>query len=442
MIKHPSKEFDDALTALLDGSLTEAEAEALGRLLHTDPSARNAYLWQMELHARLLTQDENAVPATASLLTPARRRPSGAPWLALAASVALLAGLAWLFFLSPGEPVRVMAMVLQSEGGNRFRSGQRAEITDLRFVRGSLRLRLDHGVTLDCDAPMDARFESPGRLHLAHGRMNVDASASDNGFTVLTKEGEIVDLGTTFSVEAEEGSAVKVAVFSGQVELRPRQAASANLTQGDAAQFRRRSAPERVHSVPLRQTAGGETKLDLRRHEQPLVVEVSDNLVAGTTRRFYGIVAGGMTEKAKAFVDRPGPVWKGEQGQAFPAELEGADLIQTCQDLRWGSGFELRVTLAQPATIFILHDPRNPPPPWLERDFSKTPLRLRSGSWTQANITMGLTPGPNGRYHIPCEVWKREVTEPGTITLGNPYDPASPIPSAMYGIALKAAPPR
>ena len=231
---------------------------------------------------------------------------------------------------------------------------------------------------------------------------------------------------------------MKVAVFSGQVELRPKKSATTNLAQGDAALFRRSSAPERLQSVTLTQTQGA-SRLDFTKDAQPLIGGVSDNLGA-TTRRFYGVVPGAMKANVHAFVDRAAPVWKALPGQAFPAELEGADLIQTFQDLRWGTDLRLTLTVNRPAIIYLLHDPRNPAPDWLKRDFIDTGLRLRSGSWTAANVTQGLTPEANGRFHIPVAVWKREVAKPGTVELGPPYPADATVPSAMYGIAVKTLP--
>jgi hypothetical protein len=437
---YPSREFDDAVASVLAGRATEEQVRTLGKLLRSEAAARTAYLWQTELHGRLLTRDEvvqHAAPFRELATQPTRGFSSRGAWLALAATVALLATLAWVF-LAEKAPVRVMAEILETTGGNRFHAGQRADLTELKFLKGTLRLRLDSGVTLDCDAPMDARFETAERLHLHRGRMNVDAGAHGAGFTVVTAEGDVVDLGTTFGIEAAADGAVKVAVFSGEVEMRPKQAASAHLKQGDAAKLKRSAAPERVQSVQLAQV-NGTARLDSFTPPQPLVRAVSDNLGAGT-KRFYGIVPGGMRADVTAFGDRPAPKWKAERGHPFPAELEGADLVQTFQDLRWGQNLIVRLSVARPAVVYVLQDPRNPPPAWLVRDFIKTDLHLRSGSWTAANITAGLTPERNGRFHIACEVWKREVQTPGTLEFGPPYEGAPAIPGAMYGLAVKALP--
>ena len=52
-VNFPSPEFDEAVAAVCDGSLSERQAEELNVLLRTDTAARDEYLWRVELHARL-----------------------------------------------------------------------------------------------------------------------------------------------------------------------------------------------------------------------------------------------------------------------------------------------------------------------------------------------------------------------------------------------------
>jgi len=54
----PSPEFDDAVAAVCHGSATEAEMQALNELLRSDSRARDEYLMQVELHARLASNPE------------------------------------------------------------------------------------------------------------------------------------------------------------------------------------------------------------------------------------------------------------------------------------------------------------------------------------------------------------------------------------------------
>ena len=48
-----SPEFEDAVAAVCHGSATAAEMRALNELLRSNPTARDEYLFQVELHSRL-----------------------------------------------------------------------------------------------------------------------------------------------------------------------------------------------------------------------------------------------------------------------------------------------------------------------------------------------------------------------------------------------------
>ncbi len=54
---HPSREFQDAVSALCHGTATEEQVQGLAALLRTDAAARDAYLLAVELHARLASDN-------------------------------------------------------------------------------------------------------------------------------------------------------------------------------------------------------------------------------------------------------------------------------------------------------------------------------------------------------------------------------------------------
>jgi hypothetical protein len=56
-MKYPSDEFDAALSAVCDGTAAEAQSRALADLLREDSDARDAYLFAVELHARLASDN-------------------------------------------------------------------------------------------------------------------------------------------------------------------------------------------------------------------------------------------------------------------------------------------------------------------------------------------------------------------------------------------------
>ena len=54
----PSPEFSDVVAAVCHGSATEDEMRALNELLRSNPSARDEYLFRVELHSRLASNPD------------------------------------------------------------------------------------------------------------------------------------------------------------------------------------------------------------------------------------------------------------------------------------------------------------------------------------------------------------------------------------------------
>ena len=49
----PSTEFDDAVATLCHGTIGDQALQELHELLHADTSARDEYLWRVEVHGEL-----------------------------------------------------------------------------------------------------------------------------------------------------------------------------------------------------------------------------------------------------------------------------------------------------------------------------------------------------------------------------------------------------
>jgi hypothetical protein len=453
--------LEQALARLVHGEALPDDDSLVAEALASDASVRSALVSQLEIDA-LLWQSAEPEPeafvecvrarlddhSSDRFVEQVRRRIDGnKPWTlrwwqsaAIAASLLclILAGLWWQ--ASKEQPMipPVLAEVVRAFDSDEFVAGQRIEVRQLKLSSGSLRLRLASGVHLDCAAPIELELETPMRVRLARGSLDVDAGERGFGFTVVTPAGDVVDLGTEFRVEAGDDDAVQVAVLSGKVEVRRKQEAEIGLDEGDAIRVRRTGVPERVQTVQLAAHDEVDGTLARRTAKSALIESVTDNLRAAGMNRFYGVLPNGMRSPARAFVDRPGPKWKGLRGQPFPTELAGADLVQTFQSERWDESFELQLKVKQPCTVYLLLDSRNPAPAWLERDFTKTELQVRAHPWSGGNITKALEPLKNGSFEILCDVWKRDVTAATAVKLGSPYDARATVHSAMYGIAVKA----
>ena len=104
---------------------------------------------------------------------------------------------------------------------------------ELRLERGLARFELFSGVTLVVEG--EARFSilSPMEVSVASGKIRIRVPEPAQGFRLLTKAGEVVDLGTEFAVNVS-ASQSEVHVLDGQVEWYPTGLPAQVLKQGDA----------------------------------------------------------------------------------------------------------------------------------------------------------------------------------------------------------------
>lgn len=366
--------------------------------------------------------------------------------LALACSLllaSLIAGGVWKA-AAIGEPVLVE--VDRVDGTNAFAIGDKVNLRTLVLPEGAVDLRLPSGVLLECQSPLMARFEHPMRLHLSQGRVDVDVGEEGAGFTVVTPVGEVVDLGTRFAVNASVDGEVRVAVLSGQVELRSQKVGTVSLVDGEAVRLSGTQAPRRLHSVEIRNHGIDHARKD------SVIHSVRDNVELPKTRRFYGLVPCGMRDGVRAYRDRKVPRWEADPSEDFPEGLLGADLIQTFQTHRFQREFQLQFSISQPSRVYIFYDARYSPPDWLTQDFVNTGIQIRSVGWsTTAVLTRGIEPDEWGKIAIPHDVWCRDLVHPASVVLGPPvlskqdlnttseYEGVKP---SMYGIAVQPiAPP-
>jgi len=269
----PSPEFDDAVAEACHGTADARLLDGLGQLLAEDAAALDAYIVRTELHAALLTAREFVVPVDESLLEQARleqaplelggveteRRPhpagpsesstnggakqatprrggagrgAAAAILALFAGLALVAGVALTGvsltgFDGPadfGEAIGVVSAVeaviwmgaeTDVRRGDSVRAGDKLELAD-----GMLQIDLSSGARVRLTGPAIFEIESPLSAVLAMGRVRVTADTPESkGFTVRTRSGRIVDLGTEFVAEALPDGRCRVGVTSGEVKV-------------------------------------------------------------------------------------------------------------------------------------------------------------------------------------------------------------------------------
>lgn len=445
------------------GALTEDQTAELSELLADSPQAREEYWQTLLLHAQLDwdlggrgSADDAVTRQIASLTelaSPSSTGPaSGTPagwWFALAASllVAVLGGsIAWQGLGPTSPPSRLaeddtpaesivgqLASLTPDSSWSFGRTGAKDASSFRRgdtiyLESGAAELRLTSGTVASLEAPVIMQAVSVDRVRLISGGIKVEVAQGAEGFAVETNTAEVIDLGTVFSVGVENG-AVDLIVFDGEVDLNvpaggdDQQAAAAGVTKrfraGEAVQVARDGTLSRIVNVQQSDYTGETDALAAG----PVVAEVRDNNNRADMWSFYEIVPGGMREDAKAFVDRPHE-WNGLHSAGMPEYLVGGDYVKTFNDDKVVDALSIEVTLARPATLYVLLDHRVTPPEWLRGSFERTGDQIgvdevsfkpeSPSDFSPDDLRMGAGQSIN-RTH---SVWKRVIPNGGVVSLG------------------------
>ena len=254
-------ELNELCSERVDGTISEARQRRLEKLLLCSEEARRFYVRAMAMSASLFQyagemQGEAAEPL--NVIRPARWRRLLAP---LAAAAVVIAGLLAARFLpvqradqSGDEAQETVARLSGAKdckwvgdapaSGDDLTRGRRLELKS-----GFAEVTFDSGAQLVIEGPasVDLRSEWEAVLHRGSLKANVPPEAA--GFRVTNAAVEVVDLGTEFSMTAEEGGAAEVFVLKGAVEVHPRDGhgdllAKSVLRENQARRFARAGGSE------------------------------------------------------------------------------------------------------------------------------------------------------------------------------------------------------
>lgn len=247
-MNHPSPEFDDAVAAAFHGTADAAQLEAVARLVAADAAALDHYIRLADLHAALLASPERglaaatldsfepATSAAAVIIDPIAAdrgrhadRPGALGW-AIASGVVAMIGLIAVLATGASRDPRPAAVVARlgefsavewvrsdadAQPGDPVRAGDRIEL-----AAGSLKIDFASGASVRLTAPAIFEAESALAATLTMGRASVTAATPESkGFTIHTRTGRIVDLGTEFTAEALPDGRCRVGVTSGEVRF-------------------------------------------------------------------------------------------------------------------------------------------------------------------------------------------------------------------------------
>ena len=249
MMTFPSPEFDEAVAAACQGTISDEQAKALNELLRANRGALDEYVLRVELHSRLASDPDlfstiapeasatglaagvPQVPATVLSLPRAHAgRKQLFVWtIALAACLAILASGWWLLRDSKsnerrGATSRAVAM-LNLVVDAQWNPGQAAPQTGAPMDPGWLRLKSGlaqvvfySGARVVIEGPAEFQIISPMEASLRAGRLIAEVPPQARGFQIATPQLSVTDLGTVFGLHIKE-SASELHVFKGEVEF-------------------------------------------------------------------------------------------------------------------------------------------------------------------------------------------------------------------------------
>ncbi|WP_442511168.1 LamG-like jellyroll fold domain-containing protein [Novipirellula sp. SH528] len=264
------RDFDEQLDRLIDGELSDPEMDRLARTLAADDSLCHRYRDQIEMDECLamVVRDDRAsdqfmeqleqrldaesqkfdflqsVLDRSSLRVAREQLRRWAP-LALAAIAASVLVAFWAGMwtgrhsgTAKAKLARVVPVTVASEpvddsvallnqvvdaqwvGDTTFSVGDSiSSHATLHLESGLVQLQFFRGAILTLEGPAKLEVRDQDHVMLHEGNAWAKVPVPARGFTVLTPETKIVDLGTEFGVSATPGKRTEVHVFDGLVEL-------------------------------------------------------------------------------------------------------------------------------------------------------------------------------------------------------------------------------
>jgi hypothetical protein len=235
-------EVNSLCQALADGAASEAQRAQLNRWLSESEDARRFYVRMMALSADLYDCASEMQSEAPDLRVLPKPRVSAWGWALSTLAAAALVLLAFHFGMEHGnsggstgetastaeqesdEPVGRLSAAkdclwkgIASQIGDELRRGQRIEL-----LSGFAEITFDCGAQVMLEGPAILDLHSAWEAALQRGSLKANVPSEAIGFRVSNSSVDVVDLGTEFSMLAEDGGATEVFVLKGSVEAAAR----------------------------------------------------------------------------------------------------------------------------------------------------------------------------------------------------------------------------
>lgn len=262
-------ELESRIQDLFEGALAEDQWPELRAALLESEEARDVYHSYAQIHTLLAEKAHGAHSLT--LKTPvipmedvlAGQRRKSLRYAALSAAAVVVIGLILMrmFFTEPKPAGLAIALSPGSEftltdGVGHDAAGEMTMVkgSRLQISQGAVELTFGSGVKSIVVAPADLTMHDDDVLYLNQGTAWFHVPPEAVGFQVITRDLDIVDLGTEFGVRANSGDHDEIHVITGKVKVTARHVRmeTATLTAGEA---RRIDPVGRLVTIPAEASA-------------------------------------------------------------------------------------------------------------------------------------------------------------------------------------------
>lgn len=421
----------------IHGQLSEQDRIVFSRQLSEDQTVCEYYTTMMSLHARLsLVYGQQPVVSDLQSLTLKKTTPRphshsrrvawgvglcaaliigvllsslGNPWKNVPRPQNELVG-------APNNPQNIGTLSLHHEGENDSQAGSVVQ----PVVYGE-ELELTEAVVISLESGVEIHVNGPARLklfpmkcELIRGKIVARVSPEGEGFRVVTRNSSIVDYGTEFGVSVDEQGQSAIAVFEGQIGVfSSRSDDQRNMHQGEGLDV---DSQGNFHRLLVVNDETFDAPSQENRADQ-LITSVTDNIRDPDMLNYYRIKSGGIQEDAPIYVDRKHQ-FNSIRNDTIPEYLKTGELVMTFNDDKANDTYEMTLTLARDAELFVMFDARVEPPEWLSQDFVEQQERVGVDEDSVTGGYQTTATGPGSSVDNAFRIWSRKVTA-GEVILGH-----------------------
>jgi hypothetical protein len=296
---------------------------------------------------------------------------------------------------------------------------------DIKLEAGRAEINFDLGAQMVLEGPAHVRILGPLQVQAYVGRIAAHVDKNAHGFSVITPQGKVIDLGTRFGLRIDSSGREEIAVFEGEVDIDyarqaaapgpPPRASKRRLTAGEAVCVDRQGELSRLTAITNETFPRSVHRPPDR---SPVIESVADNVRLPESAQFYEIVHGGLEDGSPAYVDRDCK-WRSMTVAGLPDVLRGADYVKTFNNDKLRQDYELTIQLACPADLFVVTDDQVMAPEWLRARFQPTgwKIGMEQGQWVPRELP-ALSKGEAKNVNFAFSVWRLSVPSAGVVKLG------------------------